>query len=463
MQFSWLFFISFLSFTSYSQADEGEELMILVLNPFSSFNIKRAEDLKRDILNQYDNNNNLLRPRVSLFHDKYADMKGSWTLLPVLQQITEECESCRVVVFIDDSSHVDLHLLTLELSKLPLNQDYFGGRVLMDASMTIVHHYNIDRDFSFAYPHISSGFFLSRPLLLKLLHKIKDHKRPTLFSLDAYYEFALLISNELDVNMTSSAFFCGSVVVEGCAVYIKHQLPQCEDFKTDIDNLVVAVKTCEKFHETRLKIVKETWGGQVSKMMYMSDKEDPSIPTIYAGTPNTDSGHCEKLMLILAKVHARMQEDHDVRWAFVADDDTLLSVPRLLGMLGCFNASEEIFLGERYGYGVSTGSGYDYITLGGGMVMSRAGLERLMGSGGCKCGSKDAPDDMVLGICMDKLKLRLTHSSHFHQARPDDYSREHITDLTPVSFHRHWAQDTMAVYKEWLQAEHESHSAKTEL
>lgn len=35
-------------------------------------------------------------------------------------------------------------------------------------------------------------------------------------------------------------------------------------------------------------------------------------------------GHCEKLMLILAKVHARMQEDHDVQWAFVADDDTLL-------------------------------------------------------------------------------------------------------------------------------------------
>ena len=42
------------------------------------------------------------------------------------------------------------------------------------------------------------------------------------------------------------------------------------------------------------------------------------------------------------------------------------SMDRLLSILRCYNSEEVIFLGERYGYGVVNGVGYDYITLGGG-------------------------------------------------------------------------------------------------
>ena len=44
----------------------------------------------------------------------------------------------------------------------------------------------------------------------------------------------------------------------------------------------------------------------------------------------------------------------------------LLSVPRLQQLLACYNAKEVILLGERYGYGLGKGSGYEYITGGGG-------------------------------------------------------------------------------------------------
>lgn len=48
------------------------------------------------------------------------------------------------------------------------------------------------------------------------------------------------------------------------------------------------------------------------------------------------------------------------------------------------------------------------------MVFSREAVVRLLDSG-CKCYSNDAPDDMVLGMCLNALGLPVTHSPLFHQ------------------------------------------------
>jgi len=48
------------------------------------------------------------------------------------------------------------------------------------------------------------------------------------------------------------------------------------------------------------------------------------------------------------------------------------------------------------------------------MVFSREAVVRLLASG-CKCYSNDAPDDMVLGMCLNALGLPVTHSPLFHQ------------------------------------------------
>lgn len=48
------------------------------------------------------------------------------------------------------------------------------------------------------------------------------------------------------------------------------------------------------------------------------------------------------------------------------------------------------------------------------MVFSREAVLRLLASG-CKCYSNDAPDDMVLGMCFNSLRLPVTHSPLFHQ------------------------------------------------
>lgn len=44
---------------------------------------------------------------------------------------------------------------------------------------------------------------------------------------------------------------------------------------------------------------------------------------------------------------------------------TSRSVPRLQKLLACYDPKEPTLLGERYGYGLTGGFGYEYITGGG--------------------------------------------------------------------------------------------------
>jgi UDP-glucose:O-linked fucose beta-1,3-glucosyltransferase len=92
------------------------------------------------------------------------------------------------------------------------------------------------------------------------------------------------------------------------------------------------------------------------------------------------------------------------------------SVARLRQLLSCFHSSKPVAIGERYGYNVQRSlQGYNYITGGGGMVFSLAAVHLIAASSYCKCPSNSTPDDMFLGICLDRLGITLTHSPLFHQ------------------------------------------------
>lgn len=91
------------------------------------------------------------------------------------------------------------------------------------------------------------------------------------------------------------------------------------------------------------------------------------------------------------------------------------SVGRLRELLTCYDASDLIVLGERYGYNVHDPQGYNYVTGGGGIVLSRPLLRKLSAPGVCDCPSISTPDDMFLGICIATLGVQITHSPLFHQ------------------------------------------------
>uniref|UniRef100_A0A3Q3QJM7 Fringe-like glycosyltransferase domain-containing protein n=1 Tax=Monopterus albus TaxID=43700 RepID=A0A3Q3QJM7_MONAL len=264
-----------------------------------------------------------------------------------------------------------------------------------------------------------------------------------------FFKIALYIWEEGNgPELTAVAEFC-TEPRDNCATTFTTYLPDCGD-SVSKNNLFVAVKTCQKFHSERVPVVKATWEKDAGFLEYYSDVTDASIPTISLGVPNTERGHCGKTFAILRRFLSKAVPKTD--WLLIVDDDTLMSLPRLRQLLRCYDPKEAVILGERYGYRLVQ-NGYSYITGGGGMVLSRVAVSRLVSSG-CSCYRDDAPDDMVLGRCFTSLGVPITHSPLFHQARPDDYSETLISLQQAISFHKHWNMDPVAVYKQWLQDEH---------
>ena len=58
-----------------------------------------------------------------------------------------------------------------------------------------------------------------------------------------------------------------------------------------LSRTLIAVKTCQKYHNDRLKAVMDTWGPLVKHLLLVSDAEDPEMGTIVLpDTVNTESG-----------------------------------------------------------------------------------------------------------------------------------------------------------------------------
>uniref|UniRef100_A0A672J8M8 Beta-1,3-glucosyltransferase-like n=1 Tax=Salarias fasciatus TaxID=181472 RepID=A0A672J8M8_SALFA len=405
------------------------EIVFIIQSQSNSFHVRQAERRRADLLKQA---HGLAEkpPEVLLLHN-LSHNEGDWSILPLLKPLLEMfiCGVCLLLV----------------------DQEWFLGKPLRDEESTIIHHYAFAENPSvFKYPDFAASWALSIPLVVRLANKVREEPLKSDFTIDLKHEVALYIWDDgKGPHLTAVPELCtepeDSPRARRCATTLSPEPPLCGE-PVNTDDIFVAVKTCRKFHKERVPVIKKTWEKDALFLEYYSDHADPSIPTIDLGVPNTERGHCGKTFAILQRFLSSAVPN--TKWLLVVDDDTLISLPRLRVLLSCYDPSEPVCLGERYGYGLSQG-GYSYITGGGGMVFSREAVVQLLGSG-CKCYSNDAPDDMVLGMCLNALGLPVTHSALFHQARPEDYARDFLAHQVPISFHKHWNIDPVAVFHKWL-------------
>ncbi|XP_046717988.1 beta-1,3-glucosyltransferase isoform X5 [Silurus meridionalis] len=385
-----------------NQLTELREVVFVIQSQKNSYHIQKAEQRRAHLNNQQQSS-----PVVVLLH-QLSEYDGNWGILPVLPRLAEGyCQSSLWIFFLEEETVVNLTRLLQVFSRFNPQKEWFLGRALHDTAATIIHHYAFSEDpTAFNYPDFAAGWALSCSLVKRLADYMKHEPPKSDFTIDLKYEGTLLKR----------------------------------------EDIFVAVKTCHKFHHDRVSVVKKTWKKDAGLLEFYSDVADPAIPTIDLGVPNTESGHCAKTFAILRRFVSR--EVTQAPWLLLVDDDTLISLPRLRRHLRCYNPNEAVSIGERYGYNLNKG-GYSYITGGGGMVFSRVAVLKILSSG-CGCYSPDAPDDMVLGRCFNTLGLSVTHSPQFHQARPDDYPKELLLRQSPISFHKHWNINPVAVYQQWL-------------
>ena len=288
---------------------------------------------------------------------------------------------------------------------------------------------------------------------------------------DAQYELAKVI-NTLPVKNSKDEK--SSVILNHEDAFCVKQSKDCATWKVDVncqttqeevyklaEETLFAVKTCKKYHSERLPIIMETWSKAALNIEYFSEEVEEKFGTkvLPEVKKNTERGHCMKTEAIL-KFFNKNRESKGWKWLVIADDDTIMSVQKMLEFLKCYIPENPLAIGQRYGFRVAEGNyGYDYITGGGGMVFSHNMVHEMMKDDGahCHCPRPDHPDDMHLaGVCIANLGLTIVHSDRFHQARPDDYSPDLLRDRDPISFHKFWNNDPLNVYKKYFKESDET-------
>ncbi|KAK6638048.1 hypothetical protein RUM44_008473 [Polyplax serrata] len=431
-------------FVSRGEKLEHKDIIYTIISQENTRHVERALKLKNEIGKQTN-----LTTNIYLTHSDF-DHLGAWTVLPILPLIWKKHrQKFSWIFFCTDETGVDAIKLKELLENLDFNAT-FVGRALYDTDATIIHHFFSSPDFR--YPLFSSGFVLHKSLIKKLVDVLGDTKvkRTIDFSIDASHELAMFIKeNANGSQLTHSPLFCVNYK-KSCATYIKNNII-CDKQPVDMKKIYFAIKTCHRFHKDRVPVVLKTWAQKLQHITFYSDVYDKKIPTVKLQVPNTEHGHCGKTQAIISDIKRKMDANKDLEWAVLSDDDTLFSTYRLQELLGCYNSNDVIAIGERYGYNVFFNHGYNYLTGGGGVVLSKRAInkfsERI-----CKCPSDSTPDDMfLLGVCLYQLNISIVHIPLFHQARPNDYNEEYLMIGPPISFHKHWMIDPIQVYNEWFQ------------
>ena len=78
--------------------------------------------------------------------------------------------------------------------------------------------------------------------------------------------------------------------------------------------------TTPAYHLTRAIHVKSTWGRRCDKLVFMSTKDDPSLPSVGLAVPEDRPHLWAKTKEGMKYVYENYFEDYD--WFFKADDDT---------------------------------------------------------------------------------------------------------------------------------------------
>uniref|UniRef100_A0A0B7A1S6 Fringe-like glycosyltransferase domain-containing protein n=1 Tax=Arion vulgaris TaxID=1028688 RepID=A0A0B7A1S6_9EUPU len=428
-----------------------KDIIFIVLSQVNEFHESLATELKTHFENQLPLNK-IQWPKLLFTHKDFLHVHGAWTILPLIHQIVNVHADVDTswILICEEHTHINVSLLTAMLQHYKATEKHLLGRKLYDHETTIIHHFAFaDNPSQFAYPDFGAGFVMSIALVKHLHHRLHTSRMKTDFSIDPKHEFALFVLDEGNgTKLTNVNQFCSADTSSdpNCITSQPDKFPNCG---SSIDNgdLFVAVKTCQQFHESRIPVVKATWGKEAKVIEYFSEVVDKKIPTIDLMVPNTERGHCGKTMAIIQRAVSSPKLSR-IKWVLIADDDTIINLDRLRALLACYNQQQPVALGERYGYGVVNGGGYDYITGGGGMVFSMPAVKLLAER--CECYKNNAPDDMTLGMCLRSIGIPVTHSRYFHQARPEDYSKDFLANQLPVSFHKHWNNDPYKVYDQLL-------------
>lgn len=238
-----------------------------------------------------------------------------------------------------------------------------------------------------------------------------------------------------------------------------------------IDDVAFGVLTSQRFLGTRLHAQRLTWLKLVRHVVFYSETEVASLPTVALKPPENEElvgGGAWKNFPALMDLHKRFPEK---KWVYFSDDDTFVFVENLLAHLEKYNPLQDYYVGlywtprmdlEWKEVQIAYASG------GAGYAISNHLLTRLVETmPKCHATYTAWAGDVRVGKCIHDLGVRITPAVGFHHESHDKYTwdstgggfpyghlnmRASAQLHAPVSFH-HLQVDTMTYYQRIMMVE----------
>ena len=160
------------------------------------------------------------------------------------------------------------------------------------------------------------------------------------------------------------------------------------------------IMTAPENLDAKAKHVKATWGKRCNKLLFVSDHEDPSFPTVKIQVEHGRDHLTAKTMAAFDYVYKNHIDDAD--WFMKADDDTYVILENLRYLLSSHEPTEPVFFGHHFKVIVKQG----YFSGGGGYVVSKEALKRFGERPNDKCASDNGAEDVEWGRCMESLGVK---------------------------------------------------------
>ncbi|XP_058122172.1 fringe glycosyltransferase [Anopheles ziemanni] len=236
---------------------------------------------------------------------------------------------------------------------------------------------------------------------------------------------------------------------------------------TELDDLLISVKTTKSYHDTRLEMIIKTW-YQLGKEQtwFFTDTDDPHYQKLtnnHMVNTNCSQGHFRKALCCKMGKEFEFFLDSAKKWWCHFDDDNYVNIPRLVRMLDDYSPTQDWYLGKpsisspleifldntKTSTEVNKKVTFWFATGGAGFCVSRALALRMMpvaASGKfVAIGDKIRfPDDVTMGFLIEHiLKVPLTVIDAFHS------HLEPMEFIRPETFHDQVSFSYARMRDEW--------------
>ncbi|XP_062553345.1 fringe glycosyltransferase [Armigeres subalbatus] len=236
---------------------------------------------------------------------------------------------------------------------------------------------------------------------------------------------------------------------------------------TELDDLLISVKTTKGYHDTRLEMITKTW-YQLAKEQtwFFTDTDDQHYQKLTNGhmvNTNCSQGHFRKALCCKMGKEFEFFLDSAKKWWCHFDDDNYVNVPRLVRLLDEYSPTQDWYLGKpsisspleifldntKSSTEVNKKVTFWFATGGAGFCISRALALKMLpiASSGKFVAIGDKirfPDDVTMGFIIEHtLNVPLTVVDAFHS------HLEPMEFIRPETFHDQVSFSYARMKNEW--------------